>query len=864
MPFLHAHRRPLLLALAITFGAATACYGVIWMYYIRRMPPAGIGIAFRAYKDGDTGLSIHRVFPETPAESAGLRPGDLIVAVNGQRLRSFRPFFDQVLRGRPGETVRLSVERSDSTAREITFTVPPQPSGMIVRTPAQATALNIIGFYPFLFLVVGFVVLLLRSDDRNAWLLALLFACFIAAPDLGTPDAEPLIHPSLRGFTLGFRNVFGILSPAVFYFLFAVFPVASPLERRAPWLKWLFLAFGATTLPVALRVFAAGSREPLLDFDLWVNRHFSVQPVAAGYALLGFGLGLVSLVWNRLAAPAAEARRKLSVIVWGTVGGLLPMLLLVVAGIALGRNPFFEFPLLIWASTIAALFLIPLSFAYAVVKHRVLEIPVLLKRSVRYLLVRRGFEVATLAETALVAWLFVSVISRLSQQWQQIALPGGISAGIAFGLALAWVNTRIQEKVTQRIDRAFFRSAYDARKIFQELTEKTRIVHSREELAALLGRHVSEALHPQSLAIYLEGTDGRLRAESGGPPATLDPSLPVLQAVAQHGEPWEPPLGSKAPADFHALAPLEPECVAPMLARDGRLVGLMVLGQRLSEEPYSREDKQLLASVAGQAALAIESIRLAEKMAERIEAERRARYEMELAKSVQARLFPQRQPVLRTLEYSGRCIQARAVGGDYYDFLDFGSGRAGLVLADVSGKGMAAALLMANLQASLRSQYAVALEGLPRLLKSANGSLYESTASEHYCTLFFGDYQDSARLLRYANCGHNPPVLLRAGGRVERLDSTATVLGAFANWECAIDEVELEPGDLLVAFTDGVTEARRESDEEEFGEGRLIDALRANTASPVSVLLDNLVAAVERFSSGEQADDLTLVVARAV
>ena len=162
------------------------------------------------------------------------------------------------------------------------------------------------------------------------------------------------------------------------------------------------------------------------------------------------------------------------------------------------------------------------------------------------------------------------------------------------------------------------------------------------------------------------------------------------------------------------------------------------------------------------------------------------------------------------------------MGGDYYDFLDLGSGRVGLVLADISGKGMSAALLMANLQANLRSQYALALEDIPRLLRSVNRLFYKNTENNNYATTFFAVYDDETRRLRYVNCGHNPPLLVRANGSVERLEATATVLGLFEEWDCSVAELELAAGDVLVIYTDGISEASP-NEEDEFGEERLIE-----------------------------------------
>ncbi len=246
---------------------------------------------------------------------------------------------------------------------------------------------------------------------------------------------------------------------------------------------------------------------------------------------------------------------------------------------------------------------------------------------------------------------------------------------------------------------------------------------------------------------------------------------------------------------------------------------------------------------------------------QRLEAERRAAQEIEIAKQVQARLFPQIRPQAKTLEYAGLCLQARQVGGDYFDFLDLGQQRLGLVIGDVSGKGIAAALLMANLQANLRSQCALALTHPELFLRSVNRLFYENTVDSAYASLFFAEYDDESRRLRYANCGHLSGIIMRGDNACCRLSSTGTLLGLFQDWECNFAEFELAPGDLLTLYTDGVTEALTDRGEE-FGEENLIQRLRHYRDQPCQAAVEAITNEVRSLTPGDQHDDITLILAR--
>jgi sigma-B regulation protein RsbU (phosphoserine phosphatase) len=855
------------LAAALILTLATAAYAGIWIYYIRLLPQNVIGVAFRPFSAERKSLDLVWVARKSAAERAGLTAGDRIVAIDRHPMVSLEGWVDLVLHATPGSTVVFTVATNAGSIHDCPVSIPILPPELVHPTLLQSAVMRSLLSYPLFFLVVGAVVLFLRLEDGNAWLLALMFAGFVGLASWVTPEAEPLVPLSIRRFALTWHLGCQEFLPALFYWFFAVFPVPSPLERKVPWLKWTLLAMASVfAFPVIARVAVTGSYASVLETAAGSQ---SGAAVARGCGIGAIVLGLVSLIWNGLRAPTAEARRKVRVLVIGTAVGVAPLLVFSAAFIRsdTGANPI-DLPFYAWVGGVVGIILVPLSFAYAVFKHRVMEIPVLLKRSARYVLVKRGFAAFIITASVVAAWAAVEFFSGfftgLFGSGPQVILSAGMAA-TGFGGALALAGARVQRGVRDRLDQAFFRGAYDARQILEDLAQRIRGAQSCDEVASLLEKQVCEALHPALLAVYIESSEGCLRTEAQSVPAslrTLAKNLPALEEIASRGRPFDvPPPGSGRSPEFSILDPLNPECIVPMSARGGRLVGAIILAQRLSEEPYSSDDKRLLASVANQSGLAIDSIRLAEAMAQRLENERRAAQELEMAKVVQTRLLLQRARHPNTLEYAGRCVQARAVGGDYYDFLDLGENRIVLALADVSGKGLPAALLMASVQAILRTHCADSHWDLGTVMRQMNRLLYESTAPEHFVTMFVGDYNDANRRLHYVNCGHNPPIVLKREGEVLWLDSTACVLGAFRQWDCSVEGITLEPGDLIALYTDGISEASNGQDEE-FGAERLTASLRQHRNEPLGAALDAVILSVQEFAGGNQADDLTLILAR--
>jgi sigma-B regulation protein RsbU (phosphoserine phosphatase) len=275
-----------------------------------------------------------------------------------------------------------------------------------------------------------------------------------------------------------------------------------------------------------------------------------------------------------------------------------------------------------------------------------------------------------------------------------------------------------------------------------------------------------------------------------------------------------------------------------------------------------------------------------EKLVQEQKEKQRLEGELAIAQEVQAQLYPKSIAQLESLEVHGFCRPARTVSGDYYDFLALNSGKLMLAVGDISGKGISAALLMATIHSAV---HAYSIEDIPVLYEPAatgrsglmlaselkgreaspaalltllNHQLYESTPAAKYATLFLGIYDEATRRLTYANGGHLPPILISENGSSQLLDCGGTVVGLFDNLTFPEATVQLRPGDVLVAYSDGVTEP--ESDYGEFGEERLIQLVRENRHLPLERITEIVTAAVaDWIGDNEQPDDVTLVLARA-
>jgi sigma-B regulation protein RsbU (phosphoserine phosphatase) len=506
------------------------------------------------------------------------------------------------------------------------------------------------------------------------------------------------------------------------------------------------------------------------------------------------------------------------------------------------------------------------------------------------------------AEAALCAAVLIFLLTGgrarwLERLWSHADAAAAVLCLVLFGLLHTFVSRRVVPLVARR----FSPLPYDERRILFDLSQEAHTATGINELYVSIAKRIAEALEADDVSIFVreEGSGDYVCRVSSSRDTTV-------QHGAQSADEWAGPadkvrlardafvvkrlrsLSSPLvvePSEFgawsRALASAPPERRAARERERGALqrvrahllvqvrtselmAGILSLGLRRGQFRYSARDKEVLMSVAAQLALVIENARLAERLV----AEERLLRELALAAEVQRRLLPEHPPESVAVELAGFCQPARGVGGDYYDFIAFDNRQLGIAIADVAGKGMAAALLMSTVQATLRSLSAGSNaapqtnHSLADMVVTLNRLLWNSTGGLNYVTFFYAQYDQATQRLAYVNAGHNPPLFLRAGKTdvFRQLSSGGTVVGIFENCVYEQETVQMQTGDVLLAYTDGLSEALNVRGEE-FGEARIREALTETALSSVDEMRDEIVRRVmEWCADAPQHDDLTFVV----
>jgi phosphoserine phosphatase RsbU/P len=833
--------------------------------------------------------------PNGPAKE--LRKGDRMVAINGVDLTADPRMLSLSSRVSPGTRYTMTVLRN---GQELTFTLQtfPRPPG---KFPWSR-------FVPLLFWLTGIFVFLLKPEDQQARLLALMLGSFSGLLG-GGANVDAL--PNWLAWPVGLARIAGLCAVPLLLHLFLVFPQPSPLLRRWPRLtKWLYAPLIFVLLSFGLGRLPSHVAQWLVIRLRWPLEHGLVP--AAFITLLGYIAAALVCLWLSYRTADLAGRRRLRVVMWGSLLGFGSLFLVLVMEFT-GTQQSYK---TIWDglqfSTIFALPLVPLSFAYAIIRYRVIPFSLLLRRSARYLLVSRGSAFLVIAGLSAAMFFFMDTLFRY---WRP---PNGRVIGVVSSIAaiIFWRITHAfhQRIVAPAIDRRFFRQAYDSQQILTELTESLRTTTDIPTLLESVAKRLQSALQTANVTIFLrnEKTGDYQQAyaceyqlnhvrhgnkqQDESPIAAYSCATYVAQGQAIRSE-----TGRRLPHFAATLAHLaatsntleldgnEPEfdlantnAMSKLTAEERQTLrdanaalllplktkedmpGIIALGPRLGDLPFSGEDKRLLQSVAAAASLALENAQLVERMVaearrrREIEAENEQRAkELEEARQLQLSMLPRSIPQLPNLEIAAFMQTATEVGGDYYDFHLSSDGTLTIAIGDATGHGLKAGTVVTatkSLFAHLASQPDVVttMHDASRALKQMNlRSLFMAL------TLV----KVKGERLHCSVAGMPPILIYRADTQdIEELSLRGAPLGGMTHYNYREAEITLDTNDVMLLMSDGLTE-RFNLDDEMFDYERTKATFIQFAHATPHAIAEGLLQASETWAQGRPLDDdLTLVV----
>ncbi len=782
------------------------------------------------------GFTIARVTDGSPGEAAGLRKGDTVVSLNGRQCCTMKEFESCRAGLRPGETVDYGVMRGG-----VRLSIPVTHSSPPIWEIIRKVSLLVVGFS---FVAIGLLVYF-RRGDRVAlvfYLLCLAFGFMLT----GVITAE--IGPFAAAHKFVLNDLLTLALPVLLLHFFLLFPDRKLMLGRRPWLEWVIY------IPAA--VFFAMSVYYTITVQLLGHAHGSllemVRMATAIYFIVVIVLGLVTFIRAYRNVKAHGMRRKLRLVVWSTVVGILPLALLTVT---MSVSPEVEVP----GEKLAflPLVLVPIAFGHAIVRYGLFDLEIVVKRSLVYTIL--------IAILAAVYFAVVYGIGRAVSSFTGIGdLPFSIISIFVITLLISPVRARIQLTV----DRMFFRQEYNYRRVLKQMSHSLAGIISLDSLVSYLGVRVPEVLNARTGVVFLlDEKSGRHTAHYG---YRVDHAmLKDLEAdgtLCTHLERThatfnvERRLASNrplpiAPAEADILIRAESALVVPFIFKSS-LLGFISIGRKESDEFYSATDIELLETLCDQVSLAVENAKLYLETVEKQKMEQ----DLEVAREIQHRLLPKTFPEIEGLETHAMNIPSKHVGGDYFDIIPLGAEKVAMVIADVSGKGVPAALLMASLQSSLRAE-AEEDRQPSEVIGALNRVIFGHTAGGTFVTIFYGVLDLRRGRLTYCNAGHPPPLVLDSAGGIRELDGTDIVIGIDDRASYRDIETEVAEGDKVFLYTDGITDELNQKDEP-YGEHRLITVLRQNHRSGLEDIVKSVHKSVLDFTDGKPQDDLTALALR--
>ncbi|MEE9555077.1 MAG: SpoIIE family protein phosphatase [candidate division Zixibacteria bacterium] len=492
----------------------------------------------------------------------------------------------------------------------------------------------------------------------------------------------------------------------------------------------------------------------------------------------------------------------------------------------------------------------PGSIAWAIVRYQFLDIGLIARRSLVYTIT-----------TAIVVGGYLLIVMQVGSLAQELLGSDSEILNVAIIIIMLLFFQPIYTQVDDFIKRIFIRSRGDYSRLVESFSREILTVFHSDKLAVTVADTLKREMFIEAVEVCFEGDERSFRlATAKGTSESVEIEDSIYQYLLLKKAPV---FSSELPGDIDSeciggsMTDTGVEVVVPLVHQE-KVAGLILLSGKVAGFRYNSEDMTFLSFMANQIAVAMENVKLYHESMEK----QRLEEELAVAKQIQVGLLPRQLPTFDNFEFAAFIEPSRQVGGDFYDFIPISDGKIGIVIADASGKGVPAALLIARMQAIMQSEARLGRE-VGEMMSSVNRFIVESTSQDKFATCFYLEIDDIRRRLRYCNAGHNYPILIRRDGSVENLIKGGLLLGAFADVSYETGTCAMGPGDTLVLYTDGVTEAM-DANEVEYGEDKLIADLLELKAFPAEIICSKTIKNIKQYAAGiDDKDDITLVVIKA-
>jgi sigma-B regulation protein RsbU (phosphoserine phosphatase) len=828
----------LLLLLGLLVSLYLVASTVADVYFILTEPAGGFSYDF---KPELRGVAVIEVLRNSPAELGGLKAGDVILEINGAPVGNPNDF-QQAYRGvELGDEVQLKIIR-DNQELEISYVTERR---LYVYTKSIILHLLPGAIFCYAISLIGIFVFLKKIQDRSA-LIFYLMLLFWALAMRGTWDLGPTLENILpRWFEWLLLPAWPLAIGLLLHF-YLIFPVEKKaLQKHAkPLLLLIYLPLILIVPHIYADIHQLSWRGKVLDYGwgIWLTLNFTIALFVLDHSIKH--------------APNPYVKRQAQIMAWGTTLSLaVPMCFLFLPDLLFDWiPPYGEFTALL-------LILWPATLAYAIVKHRFMDIDVIVKRGVAYALTS-GIVVAAY-------FLLIVGVGKLV-----LYLTGSTSqlVTIIATLLIAALFNPVKNRIQRFVDRRFYPQRFTYREAMHAFGHELVNVVDLQKLLELLKSFFFETMQIRPVALLLYHEVERkfsvrtiAGAEMNNPPVFThqDKVIKRLQE-SQHLVDLsllKDQSGLLSEDEIARWEGLGTELALPLLSK-GELTGIVTLGVKEGDEPYYKEDLDMLTALGDQINVAFKTTLLTEELRE----QDRLRKELEVARRIQLSSLPQSDPQIPGLEISGISIPALEVGGDYYDYIDFADGRFGVVVGDVSGKGTSAALYMSTLKGILKaaSKYHRSLKDL---LVEVNAIAFQSMELQSYITLMCGAFDIKGHKLSLVRAGHLPLLHYSAQDRICRQLVPKGIGVGLENgqiFKSELEEVEVAfgLGDVFLFYTDGITEAR-DSLGNEFETDLLAKTIQENGWEKATALREKIIAQVQKFTAeASLKDDMTLVVVK--